>query len=182
MRQQRIHRLATVFGVLAALLAWATPDGTARGQLVGGGSPPVLSISDDIGSFTLTFSNFLQGSVSSTQEVAYRIQANNMMTGSVQGVVSARLQQTFSGIDLEVDVTAYQNLGVPSSANLQESVAGRQVVNTTGVSLANKTPGNGNNDKVVDGNLGILWQARLTGNVIAGSRTTGLVVTLKDGN
>ena len=145
-------------------------------------APPVLSISDDTGPFTLTLPDFLQGTLSSTQSVIYRIQANNMVKGTVSGAVSARLDQAFDGMDLEGDVAGYQNLGSNSCASLQESQPGYQVIQTTGTSLADKMSGTGGGDTNLDGNLTITWRARLTANASAGQRSRFLVVTIREGS
>ncbi len=176
----RIH--SAVWGI-AFLCFSAAPVGTASALIITLDSPPVLSISDETGSFTLSFPGFLQGTVSGTQSVTYRIEANNMTAGTVQGAVSARLQETANGIDLEADVTGYQNLGNSNFAMLQESQSGYRVVSSAQTFLADKTPGNGaGNDKRLDGNLTLSWRARLTADAPAGQQSRFLVVTLREGS
>lgn len=170
-------------GFLAILLCVLI--GTARcawALIITLDAPPVLSISDDTGSFTLTFPSFLQGTLSSTQSVLYRIQANNMVAGSVSGAVSARLDETFEGIDLEADVSGYQNLGKSNFASLQESQPGYRAIQTSQTSLADKTPGTGGGDTNLDGNLTVSWRGRLTENAAAGQRSRFLVVTIREGS
>lgn len=176
----RIH--AATLGVVF-LCALAAPAGTASALILTLESPPVLGLSDETGSFTLSFPGFLQGTVSGTQSVTYRIEANNMTAGTIQGAVSARLQETASGIDLEADVAGYQNLGNSNFAMLQESQSGYRVISTDQTSLADKTPGNGaGNDKMLDGNLTLTWRARLTADAPAGQQSRLLVVTIREGN
>lgn len=173
---------AAVWGI-AFLGVLAAPAGSALGLIITLDAPAVLSISDETGSFTLAFSGFLQGTVSGTQSVTYRVEANNMTAGTVQGAVSARLQETASGIDLEADVGGYQNLGNSNFAALQESQSGYRVVSTDQTSLADKTPGIGaGNDKSLDGNLTVTWRAKLTADAPAGQQSRFLVVTIREGN
>lgn len=173
---------AVVWGI-SFLGVWATPVCPALGLIITLESPAVLSISDQTGSFTLSFPDFVEGTLSGTQSVTYRIEANNMTAGTVQGAVSARLQETASGIDLEADVNGYQNLGNGNFAMLQESQSGYRVILTDQTFLADKTPGNGaGNDKSLDGNLTIAWRARLTANAPAGQQSRFLVVTIREGN
>ena len=171
-------------GFLAVLLCVLI--GTARcawALIITLDAPPVLSISDDnTGSFTLTFPSFLQGTLSSTQSVLYRIQANNMVNGTVSGAVSARLDEAFDGIDLEGAVTGYQNLGGNNFASLHESQSGYRVIQTGQTSLTDKMPGTGTGDTNLDGNLTITWRGRLTTNAAAGQRSHFLIVTILEGS
>ncbi len=143
-------------------------------------SDPVLSISDETGSFTLVFSDFVKQTVSSMQSVTYRVQANNMASGTVQGAVSARLDQLFDGIDLEGDVDGYTNLGKSNFSVLQEAQSGPRVIQAAQTALADKTPGTSSGDANLDGNLTVTWRARLTADASAGQNSRFLVVTLKE--
>lgn len=142
--------------------------------------PPVLSVSDETSSFTFTFPDFVRGTVSGTQTVVYRIQANNMTAGTVQGVVSARLEQTLDGIEMEADVNGYQNLGGSTFAVLEEAISGYRAVQASETSLADKVAGTGSGDATLDGNLTVTWRAQLTAEAPAGQQSRFLVVTLKE--
>ena len=145
-------------------------------------SDPVLSISDDTGPFTLSFANFLQGTLSTTQSVAYRVQANNMVAGTVPGAVSAQISQEVNGILLEGDVEGYQNLGGDNFSSLQEAQSGFRTVPATLTAMADKVPGSGSGNFNLDGNLTITWRARLSSDAAGGSRSRFLIVTLREGS
>ena len=163
--------------VVAILLLCATAGWvrSAWAVILTWSSPPVLSITDSMGSFTLSFPDFLNGTTSATQSVTYRVRANNMPGGELSGAVSARLDQLFEGIDLQADVNTYQNLGTPSYALLQEAQSGYWTVQTAQTALANKTAG-----VLLNGTLTVTWRARLTADAVAGQRSRFLVVTLRD--
>ena len=153
---------------------------SASALLITLGSDPVLSISDETGSFTLVFSDFAKGTISSMQSVTYRVQANNMAAGTVQAAVSAKLEQLFDGIDLEADVDNYENVGEKTFASLQEAQSGSRAIEMTSTALADKMPGTGSDDSNLDGNLTVTWRARLTADAAAGQGSRFLVVTLKE--
>lgn len=145
-------------------------------------APPILSIEDDTGPFTLTFTSFLKGSQSDTRVVNYRVRANNMTSGTFPGAVSARLSEPFDNADLEASPESYQNLGSPNFATLSRSQSGFQTISTTGTPLADKQPGQGTEDMCLDGQLTVAWRSTLTQDAPAGSQNRSLIVTLRDGN
>ena len=173
---------AAAWGIaLGGLLA--APVGTAHGLLITLEVPAVLSVSDESGSFALNFSNFLKGSVSSSHSVTYRIQANHLVGGVVQGAVSARLQEEVEGVDLEADVNGYQNLGEEGFALLAETQSGYQPVRAAQLTpLADKMPGTGSGDSTLDGSSTVTWRAKLTANAPAGQQSRFLVVTVREGS
>lgn len=144
--------------------------------------PPVLSITDETGDFTLLFTNFLSGTLSSTQQVSYRVQANNMATGTVSPAITARLGSLFDTVELQADISSYTNAGNDRFAALQEVNAGPITVAASATPLANKSPGVGHFDYCLDGNLVITWRAKLTTDTPAGSENRSLIVTLRDGS
>lgn len=173
---------AALFSLTLALILTALSATDAQGGLILTlEAEPVLSITDDVGPFTLQFSDFVEGSSSDVQTVAYRIQANNMASGVVSGAVTAHLSESFQGVDLTADVTGYSNLGHPNFATLSENQAGSIAIQIAPTSLADKQSGNGQGDSCLDGQLTVNWQARLTQDAAAGSTTRTLIVTLKDG-
>lgn len=177
-----MRRTKALLAIAGLVCFWTWPCACAgEGPIIIIESNPVLSISDETGSFTLIFPNFISGTVSTAQTVLYRVQANNMTPGLVPGAVSARLQETMEGIDLEADVNGYQNLGNSTFARLQEAQSGYRVVQVSETALADKTAGTGGGDVSLDGNLTVTWRARLTAPAAAGQRSQFLVVTLKEG-
>ena len=176
-----LHRGFRCAALLLCGLFGLAPDAAdADSLIITLDSPTVLSISDTTGSFTLVFPNFVKGTLSSLQSVTYRIQANKMAAGTVQGAVSASLSELFPGIDLQADVDGYQNLGKSNFGLLQEVQAGPQNIETAPAALADKTPGTGSGDNNLDGNLTVTWRAKLTTDTAAGQNSRFLVVTLKE--
>ena len=178
-RNGLLKRVVLSFLVFGLTLAPAADWGWALMCQVD--APPVLSITDDVGPFTLSFPDFAGGSLSTVQVVVYRVQANNMAPGSIQGAVTAHLDSLFGDAELRADVTGYANLGDPEFSTLSEAQGGFVTVQTTPVQLADKQPGDVCCDPCMDGTLTVLWQARLTGDAAAGSTTRTLTVTLRDG-
>lgn len=144
--------------------------------------PPVLSITDETGDFTLSFADFAAGSLSSTQDVTYRVQANNMAGGTVSPAVTAELGSAFDLATLEGDVSSYSNLGESEFSILEESDPGYVAIGTSATPLTTKKPGTGHGEHCLDGNLVVTWRAKLTADAPAGSESRSLIVTLKDGN
>ncbi len=171
---------AWVGAVLLCMLAGAGQPASAL--IITLEAPTVLSISDATGPFTLTFPDFVSGTVSGTQTVVYRVQANNMTAGAVQGAVSARLEQTLDRMEMEADVNGYQNLGGGTFAVLEEAISGYQAIQASETSLADKVAGTGSGDASLDGNLTVTWRARLTAEAPAGQQSRFLVVTVREGS
>lgn len=144
-------------------------------------APPVLSITDTTGPFTLTFTDFVNGTTSNTQAVTYTIQANNMAAGTVAGAVFAQLATGFTNVDLKGDVGSYTNLGDAEFATLSEAAAGEITIGTTATDLADKDPGTGQGDSCLDGTLDITWKGTLTADHTAGGEGQTMTVTVKDG-
>ena len=140
----------------------------------------VLSISDTTGNFTLTFSDFEIGQETPTQLVTYRVKANNMTTGALTGVVAAKLNALIYGVDLKGDPGAYANIGSSGNVPLSESGAGFITIGTLATNLADKAATTGNQQKVLNGNLPIIWKAVATQDLTSGSYPATLTVTLKD--
>ena len=143
---------------------------------------PVLSVGYDGGPFTLSFSNFLQGSLSDTHTVTYRIQANSANPGDFRAAVSAHLREPFRHAELQADVAGYRNLGPPGFATLAESQAGFKTVETAGTPLADKRSGQGAGTHCVDGEFTVVYRARLVSDSAEGTETASVVMTFYDGN
>lgn len=171
-------RLPPLLAALTLVISW-TPASAMVCEL---NAPPVLSITDETGDFTLTFTDFVSGAFSTTQEVSYRVQANNMAAGTVSPAVTAELGSAFDTAALEADVSAYSNLGEPEFSVLEEAQPGYIEIGTSATSLARKKPGTGHGEYCLDGSLVITWRAKLTIDAPAGSENRSLIVTLRDGN
>ena len=143
-------------------------------------APPVLSISDTTGPFTLTFTGFVNGTESNTQVVTYTIQANKMDKKDVAGAVSAQLATAFTNIDLKVDVGSYTNLGESNFATLSEAATGEITIGTSTTDLADKGGGQAQGRTCLDGTLEVTWKGTLTTDHGAGSESQTLTVTLKE--
>lgn len=173
--------LAGIGLIMLGGLAAGGPDASAL--ILTLEAPQTLSVSDESGSFSLDFPSFLKGTISTPQSVVYRIQANNLMAGTIQGAVSARLDEAVEGLDLEADVQSYQNQGDSNFATLQETQSGFRVIPAgQSVPLADKASGNGSGDALLDGTLTITWRGRLTADAPAGQKSRFLVVTIREGN
>ena len=169
-------------GVLLFIVALAVGTGTYSWALVFQiDVPPVLSLTEETGSFTLTFSDFLKGSRSSTFTTIYRIQTNNMVAGIVKGAVSGHLSEPFEPVELEAAVEGYQNSGENRFAHLVGSEPHFKAVGAQATPLADKETGQGSEDRCLDGRLTVTWRATLKENTPAGSQNRVLIVTLHDG-
>jgi hypothetical protein len=145
-------------------------------------APAVLSISDSPDSLMLTFTDFLPGAKSDVQVATYRIRANQMSAGYVQGAVSGALTSPFPQMVLEADVLGYRNLGTSGYARLKESVPGYRKMEGIATSLADKIAGTGVWDLCLDGELTVAWRAGLTSPAAAGQERRTLILTLRDGH
>ncbi len=174
-----VRKILLLFLALAVFLS--SPHPGALALICEVDAPPVLSITDEVGPFTLTFNDFTKDTLSTTQSVDYRIQANTMASGTVQNALSARLDNLFSNADLEGDVQGYTNLGNSDFARLVEAQSGFVVIKTSDTRLADKTGGQGHGRRCLDGKLSILWRSKLTQEAPAGTQSNLLIVTLRDG-
>ena len=171
-------RLKTPLLALALVALW----NPAHAMICELDAPPVLSITDESGDITLSFIDFVAGAVSSTQEVTYRVQANNMAGGVVSQAVTAELGSAFDMAVLQGDVSSYSNLGESEFSTLEEAQPGYVDIGTSATSLADKNPGTEHGEHCLDGNLVITWRAKLTSDTPPGSESRPLIVTLRDGN
>ena len=182
-RSNGLRRAPIAWIAAAALLCGLAGSGaTAWALILTLDAPPVLSISDEASSFTLTFPGFLRGTVSDAHTVVYRIQANNLVAGGAPAAVSARMEEAIEGVDLEADISGYQNLGGGNFARLEEAQPGYKAVGTDQAALVSKTPGSGGGDAMLDGTLTVTWRARLTQDAPAGQQMRFLRVTLREGS
>lgn len=138
--------------------------------------PTMNSFSADRQSFTLTFEDFVQGSVSNTVPVLYTIRANNIQRD--RGVIQASLAQSpGQDISVEADVGAYTQEG--GNAILTESAAGFAALGTSPLSLCDKQPESGSG-LVIRGQLVVSYRAVAQQDLPAGGTQIELTVSLLD--
>ena len=171
----------SLFLFLALTVLLSSPHPGAWALICEVDAPPVLSITDEVGPFKLTFNDFAKDTLSTTQIVNYRIEANTMADGTVPNAVSAKLENLFSNADFKGDVQSYTNLGDADFADLVEAQSGFVTLKTSDTRLADKSGGKGHGKHCLDGKLAILWRAKLTQDAPAGTQTSLLIVTLRDG-
>lgn len=144
--------------------------------------PNVISITDTVGNFTLTFADVVSGSLTNRQTVVYDLKANNMPNTALAGVVSAKISALLSGITIKGDpADTSTNNGSAGNIVLNQSGSGDITVGTTAVSLLNKAATIGAQGKVLKGNVGVSWVAVADRDLAStdGGAVT-LTVTLKD--
>jgi len=144
--------------------------------------PPTLSIEEANASFTLTFTDFIQGTHSSTYGARYRVECNHMASGIVSEAVSAQLSETFESTKLEASVDGYENVGEATYATLAAAYSGFGEASSQSTSLADKHTGSPCCDTCLDGWLAVTWRATLTKDAVEGSQSRTLTITLRDGN
>lgn len=139
-----------------------------------------ISITEATGNFTLTFTDTVNGSVSSGETVIYTVKANNMPNAALTGAVSAKVSALVDGISLKAFPGDYTNSGTSGNAILSK-VAAEMVIGATAVNIYNKDAGSGNQDKVLNGTIPIHYRGVATRDLAdTDGGTTTLTVTLKD--
>ena len=141
---------------------------------------PELRLSSQEGSLPLIFQTHTHGSRSNVRTASYRIQANNLSSGSIQGFVTAKLKDPLERIELSVSFQNYENLGEKRSSVLRAVQPGFQPVTTVGTALANKEGEDRGGSRVLDGHMILAWQATATADLPAGPQTASVRITVKD--
>lgn len=171
----------------AAHSAWATESNNADSATVTVAS--VLSISDEVGNFTIAFNNATgssSGSVSTGQTVGYIVNSNSMPNTALAGALSAKISALLTNIQLRAttDATAYVNDGVAANAILtpvNTDTANPTVVGTTAVAIFDKPVSTGAAGKILKGRAYINWNAKATADLAPGDGgTVTITTTLKD--
>ena len=144
--------------------------------------PTILSISDDVGNFTLTFTGSAAGSTTNGQTVGYIVDANNMPNTALTGALSAKISALLSGITIRANpARTYVNDGSASNAVLTESTAAVINLGTTAVNIMDKPASAGSSGKILHGRAFVNWGAVADTDVTtANGGTVTLTVTLKD--
>ena len=140
----------------------------------------VLSISDTVGNFTLTFSDYVSGTDSSTQVVNYLVKANNVALAATTGIVSAKISALIQGIDLKGDVGTITNDGTDGNILLTESASGFTTMTTSATNMADKGVTSGDQGGVLRGTVPITWKGTTTVDRKSGTDNVTLTVTVKD--
>ena len=170
---------ALVLGVAHSALATVSNDADTITISV----DPILSISDEVGNFTIKFTNATgsaAGSISEGQTVGYLVQANTMPNTALAGALSAKIGTAFTNIELRAVGGSYVNNGTVSNAVLA-SAGDPIVVGTTGVALANKPVSSGTPSKILNGRFFVNWNAKALADLATGDGGSAtLTVTLKD--
>lgn len=179
--------VAAAFALAATPSAWAATADDSDSVTVT--VDPVLSISDEVGDFTITFTNATgsaAGDVSTGQTVGYIVKSNTMPNAALTGALSAKLSTTLTNIEIRgtTDGTSYVNDGSASNAILEAvntDTANPTVIGTTATSMFNKPSSTGTAGKILDGRAFINWNAKATADLVPGDGgTVTLTVTLKD--
>ena len=139
-----------------------------------------LSIAEDVGNFTLTFSDSKEGSLTDSRVINYHVQGNTFPPAPLAGMISASSSAGVEGIQLQADTGAFTNGGSEGNIILSESAAGFQPVGASPVPLANKEATSGGQARVLNGTLPVTWRAEATHDLQAGDQSVTLTVTLKD--
>lgn len=165
--------------VLQAAPCWARTAETSHSVTVVV-VQPALSITDDTGDFSLTLERGDAGTTSDTRVVNYRVHGNNLPTGAVEGLLSAKIARSSSEISIQADVGSFANEGSPGNIELLEHASGFQEVTLDPVPLADKEANPNSQTKALHGSIPIAWKATASGDLAAGSYPVVVTVTLKD--
>jgi len=137
--------------------------------------PENLSISADVGSFTLTMPSNASGTISNTQLVTYTLAANKMSQADGSAAINVNLDFLYDRLQFEASVGTYTKIG--GNTEVADAAPGFQVIGTSNVGVANKANSTGAGD-ILDGTLPIAYRAVATDELPAGSQVHTLFVTL----
>lgn len=160
-------------------ICWARSDETTHTVTVVV-VQPAISITDDTGDFPLTLDRGEAGTHSDTRVVNYRVHGNNLPTGAMDGVLSARISGGPEGISIQADVGGFTNQGSAGNIELQEHTPGFQEVSVEPVLLADKEANPNSQAKALNGSIPVTWRATATKDLPAGGQPVVVTVTLKD--
>lgn len=172
--------------LLGALLGvtrpvWAEQGGHSTAVFVR--VPEVLSVmaAEPI---LLRFDAGHKDTLSTTQEVMYRVKANHLAGGSLEEALVASVETPMPGTVLRANVRAYANRGTRGNATLTGIASGFHQLTSGQTPLAKKRPGQGQQDHVLNGEVAIAWQAVLTEDHprTPFSYAPAVTLTLRDGH
>ena len=182
---KKLMRFAMTLAMLALAVpgsAWAASVNDADTVTIDVAN--ILSITDEVGNFTLTFltDGTTAGSVSSGQTVGYILRANNMSNSAIAGALSAKINAALDGITFRANSgMSYVSGGSSGDATLNPVSSGAVNIGTSATALFDKPASTGNQGKVLNGTAFVNWGAiadRDLADADGGSVT--LTVTLKD--
>ena len=164
-----------VLMVVAVLPARAASDSVSHQVTIV--TPSVVSLTADTANFTLTFSDFVNGSETDTKVVTYTVNANGMSQADDGAAMSAALNELYTDKNLQASVGNYTKTS--GNTELAKINSGYVTINTNGVNIAKKTASTGSG-KVLNGTLPVTYKAVATNDLEAGSETKTLTITLSD--
>ena len=122
--------------------------------------------------FTLTFPDYLSGTVSNTFFVTYTVSANNVTR--VSSVITGSLSGLYTGINLQASFGAYTQTG--GNATLTASPTGFVTIGTANTGFANKV-GSG---KILSGSFPVTYRAVATADLTPQTISKTLTITFFD--
>lgn len=188
---RKLTEISVVIAALAVIAVpgavWAAQEGTRSSVTVA--VPSMLSITQDVGDFTLKFEDSKAGSVTNGQTVGYVVMANNMTNEFLRGAVSYAIsaadgRDSLDGIIIGPNSPAgYRNRGLPENATLEPSIfefRGGRLISTTRY-IMDKPPSSGPAGKILNGIVYVNWGAYAYRDLTpADGGSVILTVTLKD--
>ncbi|OGW72150.1 MAG: hypothetical protein A2Y02_03485 [Omnitrophica bacterium GWA2_52_12] len=139
--------------------------------------PEILSITADTTAFTLTFSDFANGSESDTKTVVYSVMSNDMRQADGDAAMTGNVDFLFDRVDLRAQVGSYTK--VAGNTNLAAASANYVSIADTNTTLANKANTDvGTDGTTMKGTIPITYKAVAQGDVPSGDQTHFLFITL----
>ncbi len=181
-----MKKFMQLIGVAAMILAAGIPGARAASvddtDTITVAVPAILSISDETGNFTLTFTSASNGGTTNFQTVGYAVQSNNMPNSELAGALSAKINALKDGVNIRaLGSRNYTNAGSASNAVLAEDPVGPVTVGTSATALMKKSTSTGDAGKILSGTAFVAWQGQATRDLTASdSGPVTLTVTLKD--
>jgi hypothetical protein len=139
--------------------------------------PETISITSDVGNFTLTMPSNASGAVSNTQAVVYTVKANKMRQADGAPGINANLDFAYDRINFQAQVGLYTKVGGNTELVAAPVVGGWHTIGTSNVAIANKTASVAPGD-ILDGTIPVTYRAVATANMPSGNQVHILFVTL----
>jgi hypothetical protein len=153
--------------------AFAASGGTVHAVTLS--VPIVNQFQADTQNFTLTFSDFIPGSVSDTRVVTYSVKANNVSKSA--GVIQAQISGLPEGVDLQANPGAYIKRG--GNASLRPATSDFFALASAIATLYNRITDSGDG-KVLLGSFPVAFRANARSYLSAMTVTPALTVTFTD--
>jgi len=139
--------------------------------------PSTLQIDSDENHIDLIFSDDEEGAETDQRTIVYRVLSNGMTQGDGAAAITAELDQTFPGIDLNVNVGTFSDQG--GTTELTAASSGFVTISEVSTPLANKANSSGSG-KILKGELPMTYRARATRELTSGAYSRQLTITLTD--